>query len=216
MGMSDLYLRYLFRPKLEEPVFVGGFPGFGNVGSITARLLIEFSRAEPFAELYSPSFPDYVTVGKNGICRVPHYDFYGSSTGKPHFIVLTGDAQPSPEDIVAHYKLCDRILDFIIDYRCKFVITLDGVPTPSPSREVYVAATSSKLAVEVMEKGAILYAGRILGIPGLLLGSAKNRGLEGICLLGATSNLGGDKKVAFSVFKFLTKVLKMEEMRNGS
>ncbi len=208
--MDDLYLRYLSRPKLEEPVFVGGFSGFGNVGRITARLLIEFSRAEPFAELYSPSFPDYVTVGKNGICRVPHYDFYGSSAGKPHFVVLTGNAHPSPEDIVAHYELCDRILDFITDYRCKFVVTLDGVPTPSPSREVYVAATSSKLAVEVMEKGAILYAGRILGISGLLLGSAKNRGLEGICLLGATSNLRGDKKVAFSFFKFLTKLLKME------
>jgi proteasome assembly chaperone (PAC2) family protein len=216
MEMNDLYLRYLSRPKLEEPVFVGGFQGFGNVGSVTAHLLIEFSRAEPFAELYSPSFPDYVTVNKNGICRVPHYDFYGSSTGKPHFIILTGDAYTSSEDIVAHYKLCDKFLDFITDFRCKFIVTLDGVPTPSPSREVYVAATSSKLAVEVMEKVAILYAGRILGISGLLLGSAKNRGLEGICLLGATSNLEGDKKVAFSVFKFLTKVLKMEEMRNSS
>ena len=96
--MDEPYLRYLSHPKLETPVFVEGLPGFGNVGKIAARLLIESSRAELFAELYSPFFPDYVIVGKSGICRPPRYAFYASSMEKSHLIVLTGDAQPS-EDV---------------------------------------------------------------------------------------------------------------------
>jgi uncharacterized protein (TIGR00162 family) len=208
LTVDEPYFRCLCHPKLEGPVLVEGLPGFGNVGKIAARLLIEFSRAELFAEMYSPFFPDYVIVNKDGICHPPRYEFYASSSGKPNLIILTGDAQPPLEDIKAHYELCDRILDFIKEYECKFVVTIGGLPTTRPAGEVYVAATSPKLAVETMEKGAVIYGrGRIVGATGLLLGAAKNRGLEGICLLGATSDLRADREAAFSVFKFITKVL---------
>jgi len=206
--MDKPYFRNLFRPELKEPVFVEGLPGFGNVGKIAARLLIEFTQAKLFAELYSPSFPDYIIVNKNGICRAPRYEFYASSAGKTHFIVLTGDAQPSIEDIVAHYRLCGEILDFIQEHGCKLLVTMGGVPMPRPAGEVYVAATSSKLAVEIMEKGAVIYGeGKIMGATGLLLGLAKSRGWEGACLLGATTGLKADREAAFSVFKFLMKML---------
>lgn len=205
--MDEPYFRYLSRPKLEAPVFVEGLPGFGDVGKIVARLLIESSGAELFAELYSPFFPDYVIVGKDGICRPPRYEFYASSTEKPHSVVLTGDAQPS-EDVVAHYELCDKVMDFIEEHGCKFVVTIGGMPTPRPEKKVYVAATSSKLASEIMKKGAAIYGGgRIVGATGLLLGFAKKRGLDGICLLGPTSGLRPDREAALSVFKFLKKVL---------
>jgi len=212
--MDEPFLRSLSHPELKEPVLVEGLPGFGSVGRIATGLLIEFSRADRFAELYSPSFPDYVIVDKDGVCRPPRYEFYASSQGSPHFIILTGDAQPSPEDVTAHYDLCGRILDFVEGYGCRLVVTLGGVPTPRPSKKVYVAATSSKLAVEIMEKGAFLYEeGTIVAATGLLLGLAKVRGLEGICLLGATSNLEADREAALSVFKFLMKVLGTGEVR---
>ena len=205
--MDKPFFRYLSHPKLKEPIFVEGLPGFGNIGKIVARLLIESSRAERFAELYSPTFPDYVIVGKNGICRPPRYAFYASSMEKPHLIVLTGDAQPS-EDVLAHYELCGKIMDFIEEHGCKFVVTIGGMPTPHPEKKVYVAATSSKLASEIMDKGAKIYgSGRIVGATGLLLGFAKNRGLDGICLLGPTLGLRPDREAALSVFKFLKKVL---------
>lgn len=189
-------------------MFVEGLPGFGNVGKIAARSLIDFSRAELFAELYSPSLPDYVIVGKDGICRPPRYEFCASSTGKPPFIILTGDAQPPPHNMMAHYELCNRILDFVEGYGCRSIVTMGGVPTQRPAGEVYVAATSSKLAGKIMEKGAVIYGGgRIVGATGLLLGFAKNRGLEGICLLGATTGVRADREAAFSVFNFLMKVL---------
>jgi len=209
--MDKPYFRSLFRPELESPIFVEGLPGFGNVGKLAARLLIEFTRANVFAELYSPSFPDYVIVNSDGICRPPRYEFYAASLGNTNFIILTGDAQPSRDDIVAHYTLCDEILDFVEPYGCKLIVTLGGVPTPRPAGEVYVAATSEELGVETMEKGAVIYGGgRIVGATGLMLGLAKNRGWQGVSLLGSTTGLKNDKESAFAVFKLLTKMVGAE------
>ena len=111
--MDKPYFLRLFSPDLESPIFVEGLEGFGSVGRIAARLLIESTRAKPFAELYSPSFPDYVIVRTNGVCRPPRYAFHSSSKGKKHFIILTGDVQPSLDDVVVHYELCDEILNFV-------------------------------------------------------------------------------------------------------
>jgi len=206
--MDKPYFRYFFEPQLEKPVFVEGLPGFGNVGKIAAQLLIEFTSAKVFAELYSPSFPDYVVVNSDGTCRPPRYEFYAASTEKNQFIILTGDSQPSLEDLLAHYDLCDEILDFAEKHGCKFIVTMGGMPTPQSGGEVYVAATSEKLALENVEKGALIYGkGRIMGATGLLLGLAKKRGWEGICLLGATTGIRADRESARSVFKFLTKTL---------
>jgi len=209
--MDKPYFRCLFRPELESPVFVEGLPGFGNIGRIATRLLIDFSHAKLFTELYSPSFPDYVIVNSSGICRPPRFEFYTSSIGKNHFIILTGDTQPAEEDVVAHYELCDEVLNFVDGYGCKFIVTMDGVPSPRPAGEVHVSATSEKLAEELMGKGATIYGGgRIVGAAGLLLGLAKCRGWGGVCLLGTTAGFKADRGAAFSVFKFLLKMLGVE------
>lgn len=208
--------RLLSKPALENPVLVEGLPGFGGVGKLAARLLIEFTRAEVFAELYSPSFPDFVFVEKDGICRPPRYEFSTAKFNNAQFLILTGDAQPSREDVVAHYMVCDEILGFAEQFGCKFLATMGGVPQPHPSGEVYVAATSADLAVETMEKGAVLYgAGRIVGAAGLLLGLAKEHGWTGVCLLGATTGLKADKGAAFNVFKFLMRMFGVEAGLNS-
>jgi len=86
-----------------------------------------------------------------------------------------------------------------------------GVTTPKPAGEVYVAATSPELAAKAVEKGAVVYGGgRILGAAGLLVGLAKNRGWEGVCLLGATTGLKADRGAAFTVFKLLMRMFGAE------
>ena len=52
--MDKPYFRMLFEPQLKEPIFVEGLRGFGNVGTIAARHLIESTGAKVFAELYAP------------------------------------------------------------------------------------------------------------------------------------------------------------------
>ncbi len=201
----------LSEPKLENPIFVESLPGFGNVGKTAGRLIIEFTHAQAFADMYSPSFPDYVAVDKSGLAVPPKYDFYNATLGKTQYIILSGDAQPSREDIVAHYLLCDTILDFLDQYNCKFVVTMAGLTTPKPAGEVYVAATSADLAAKAVEKGAVLYGGgRILGAAGLLLGLAKLRNWEGMCLLGSTTGVKADRESAYAVFKLLMRMFGTE------
>jgi len=195
-------------PVLERPIFVLGLSGFGNVGKIAIHLLIKFCGAKPFAELYSPSFPDCVIVNSKGICHMPHYEFYAAHMEKNDFLIMTGDTQPSFDDVVAHYMLCGEILDFVEKKRCSFIVTIGGAPITEEKAQVYVAATSPRLALEFMEKGAALYSkGRIVGATGLMLGLARERNLEGVCLLGATSGIRADRGAGFSVFKFLMKAL---------
>src|SRR4030067_601099 len=141
--MDKPYLREISKPNLENPIFVQGLPGFGNVGRIAAHLLIKFCEAKPFAELYSPSF----------------------------------------DGVLAHYEVCGEIVDFVEKLGCRFVVTMGGVPIPEEKAQVYVAATTSRLAAEFMEKGAVIYSkGKIVGGTGLTLALARERGLEGVCL----------------------------------
>jgi len=206
--MDKPYLRQIFNPSLENPIFVQGLPGFGNVGKIATHLLIKFCEAKPFAELYSPSFPDYVSVSSKGICHLPRYEFYSAPMEKNNFIIMTGDMQPSFDDVVAHYQVCSEILDIVEKQGCRFIVTIGGVPITEEKAQVYVAATSTRLATEFMEKGAVIYGkGRIVGGTGLTLGLAKERGFDGICLLGATPGFKGDRGAGFAAFKFLMKAL---------
>jgi uncharacterized protein (TIGR00162 family) len=210
--LQNSYIHQRFHPKLDSPILVEGLPGFGNVGKITARLLIQSSKAKLFAEYYSPFFPDYVNINSDGICHPPRYKFYASpSKEKLSIVVLTGDSQPPLENAIAHYEICEEILDFVQKLGINFLVTVGGVPVSSEKKDVYVAATSNQLAAEIMEKGGIIYRkGRIMGATGLLLGLAKERGLDGICLLGATGGLRSDKDAGMAVFNLLMKVLGAE------
>jgi uncharacterized protein (TIGR00162 family) len=209
--MDKPYLRELFKPALENPVFVQGLPGFGNVGRIAAHLLIKFCEAKPFAELYSPSFPDYVSVSTKGICHLPKYEFYSAPMENNNLIIMTGETQPSFDDVLAHYEVCGDTVDFVEKLGCHFIITMGGVPITEDKTQVYVAATSPQLATEFMEKGAVIYSkGRIVGGTGLTLALAKERELDGVCLLGTTTGFKADRGAGFMVFKFLMKALGKE------
>src|SRR3990172_6971983 len=209
--MDKPYLREISKPTLENPIFVQGLPGFGNVGRIAAHLLIKFCEAKPFAELYSPSFPDYVSISPKGIAHLPRYEFYSASIDKNNLVIMTGETQPSFDDVLAHYEVCGEIVDFVEKLGCRFVVTMGGVPITEEKAQVYVAATTSRLATEFMEKGAVIYSkGKIVGGTGLTLALAKERKIDGISLLGTTMGFKADKGAGFLVFKFLMKALGKE------
>jgi proteasome assembly chaperone (PAC2) family protein len=200
----------LSQPKLADPILIAGLPSIGDIGRIAAKLFYEFLQAGLFAELYSPILPDYVLIDKKGICHPPKYEFY-ASTKSPNYIILIGDSQPALEDVPAHYELCNDILDFVINLGCKSIITLDGAPTTQPTKEIFVAATSKKIAKEYVDNGAVTYkGGRIIGDSGLLLGLAEKRRIKGVCLLGSTPGLTADREAAFRVYRLLRKVLEAD------
>ncbi len=209
--MEKPYLREMFKPDLENPIFVQGLPGFGNVGRIAAHLLVKFCEAKPFAEMYSPSFPDYVSISSKGITHLPKYEFYAAPMEKNNLVIMTGETQPSFDDVLAHYQVCGEIVDFAERLGCHFIVTMGGVPITEDKNQVYVAATSARLANEFMEKGSVIYSkGRIVGGTGLTLALAKQRKLDGVCLLGTTTGFKADRGAGFMVFKFLMKALGKE------
>ncbi|MEJ2240646.1 MAG: PAC2 family protein [Candidatus Bathyarchaeota archaeon] len=210
--MNKPYFHKLFDPQLENPIFIEGLTGLGNVGLIAARNLIDLTGAKVFAELYAPYFPDYVIVKKDGTCHPPRYQFYSAKTKNNQYIILTGISQPSMEDSLAHYDICDEILDFGEKYGSKFIITMGGISTSKPANEIYIAATSDELAKKYVEKGIKIYSeGRIIGTTGLLLGLAKRRGWKGICLLGTAAGFGTERGIGLSLFKILANILEEKE-----
>ena len=214
--MDKAYLRKLSEPKMDNPVFVQGLPGFGNVGRIAAHLLIKFCDAKLFAELYSPSFPDYVSINSKGIASLPKYEFYYAPLDKNNLIIMTGEIQPSFDDVVTHYVVCDEVFDFVESLGCRFIVTMGGIPITEDKAQVYIAATSPRLATEFMEKGAVIYSkGRIVGGTGLTLALAKERKMEGVSMLGTTTGFRADREAGFLVFKFLMKALG-KEIKEGS
>ncbi len=209
--MDKPYLRELSTPKLENPTFIQGLPGFGNVGRIAANLFIKHSDAKMFAELYSPTFPDYVAVNLKGTCQLPCYEFYSANFDGNDYVVMTGETQPSFDDVLAHYEVCGEIVNYVEKLGCRFLITVGGVPLAEDKSHIYIAATSPALAAEFMEKGGVIYSqGRIVGGTGLTLALAKERGLEGVCLLGATAGFESDSHAGQIAFKFLMKALGKE------
>jgi proteasome assembly chaperone (PAC2) family protein len=198
------------QPNLKNPVLVAGLLDIGNIGITAAKLLIEFTRAELFAELYSPNFPDYVFIDKDGVCHPPKYEFYASAKSR-NIAVLTGESQPVLEDIPAHYEVCGDILDYALNLGCSSIITMAAVPSPHPTNAVYVAGTSKKQVEKFVKNGAFPYkGGRIVGAPGLLLGLAEKRGLKGACLLGSTEGLKTDREAALRIYKMLKSFLGTE------
>ena len=205
------FFREIINPHLENPLFVQGLPGFGNVGRIAAHLLVNFSDAKLFAEFYSPSFPDYVTVNPEGICSLPKYEFYSAKMENNNIIIMTGETQPSFDDVLAHYQVCSEIIDFTKKLGCNFIVTMGGVPIADNRDTVYVAATSSRLASEFKEQGATIYEkGKIVGGTGLTLALAKELDVEGVCLLGSTTGYKADRGAGYQVFKLLMKFLGKE------
>jgi uncharacterized protein len=209
--MDKPYWRELSNPTLENPTFIQGLPGFGNVGRIAAHLLIKYTKATPLAELYSPTFPDYVAVNTKGTCHLPRYEFYHTTLENTNFIIMTGETQPSFDDVLAHYDICGEIINYIKNKGCRFTITIGGVPLTEEKAQIYVAATTSRLAAEFMEKGAVIYSrGRIVGGTGLTLALSKENDIDGVCILGATNGFNSDKEAGLRAFKFLMKALGKE------
>jgi uncharacterized protein len=209
--MDKPYFREICPLNLENSTFIQGLPGFGNVGRIAAHMLIRYCNAKLFAELYSPTFPDYVSVNSKGLCNLPRYEFYSATLQGSNFVIMSGETQPSFEDVLAHYEVCGEIVSYAEKLGCRFIITMGGVPVADAKKQVYVASTSPRLAAEFMEKGAVIYSrGKIVGGTGLTLAIAKEHGLDGVCLLGATAGFKSDKDAGSQVFHFLMKSLGKE------
>lgn len=198
------------RVKLKDPILIEGLPGLGMVGKITVKYLIKQLKAKKFAELYSPHFAYYVLVNKEGSIKLLRNEFYywKNNSGGNDLILLTGDSQAQTID--GQYEVANAILEFAKEKNVKLVITIGGYRkdvTNTP--RVLASATSPEVLKRALEAGSQsnLPGSPIVGAAGLLVGLAKLKDMDGICLLGETPGYMPDPKAAKSILTVLKEML---------
>lgn len=183
-------------PKLNQPLFIEGLPGIGNVGKIAVDFLIEELKAKKLYSFFSHRFPHSVFVNEDNLVEMPKieifYKKFNGKTKKRDLLLLTGDIQPIDEE--SCFTFCEEILNLMKQHQCSEIITtggigLQGVPEKP---KVYCTANDEKLLKEYIKKGTLVeenifgVVGPIVGVSGILLGLGKKRNLKGVALLAET------------------------------
>ena len=208
--MKTTIVKELKKVELNNPILIEGFPGLGMVGSIATKYLINQLNAKKMAVLHSPHFPYHVVVNKNGGARLLHGEFYflKSTSNKNDFIFLTGDSQA--QTIEGQFEVANCILDFVSKKKVNRIITIGGYRNEvEKNPKVVVVSTNPLLLEKALKAKAIASESGtpIVGTAGLLLGLAKFRKLDAICLLGGTRGYLPDPKTAKSVIDVLQGLL---------
>jgi uncharacterized protein (TIGR00162 family) len=212
--MEDIMIVSTKKPKLKDIIFIEGLPGVGNVGKLAAEHLIDELKAEKFADIYSKYFPPQVLVDDDGIIKLVNNELYfvkHNKNLKNDLLFLVGDYQGlTPE---GQYNLSHQILDMVMTYGVKLIITLGGygLGRMIEKPKVLGAVVNPNMVKQMKSYGVDFQRGEpgsgIVGASGLLLGLGKIRGIEGVCLMGETSGYFADPKSAQAVLQVLTKIL---------
>jgi len=205
------------KPKLNNPIFIEGLPGIGNVGKLAVEHLIDSVRAKKFAELYCKDFPPQVFINTDGTIKLVNNEFYYWKSKKKNqrdLILLTGDYQGLSSQ--GQYELVEKILDISEEFGVKEMYTLGGYGLGHEiDKPEVLCATTDKNLVKLMKKyGAVFKknepGGGIVGASGLLLGLGNLRGIKGTCFMGETPGYLVDPKSAKAVLKILMKITKID------
>ncbi len=216
--MEKTTIKEVTKIELKNPVLVEGLPGLGMVGRIATRYLAKKLKAKKLAKLYSPHFPYYVLVNKKGSVRLLSGEFYfwKNEAGENDFIFFTGDSQA--QTIEGQYDVANSILDFAEKNNVKMIVTIGGYRKEvEKTPKVVVASTSPELLNKALQAEAIASpAGNpIVGTAGLLLGLARFRKIDAVCLLGETRGYLPDPRAAKSVLEVLQRMLRVKVDLSG-
>ncbi len=194
----------------NNPVFIEGLPGIGNVGKIVVDFLIEKTGAELLASFFSYALPNSVFVNENNLVELPKIELYYSVVGDQELLFLTGDVQPVDE--VASYLFCESILKNVVGkFGVQRIITLGGIGLQEDPEKpvVYSTGNNSAIVKEFVKFGVNpkVYGvvGPVIGVSGLLLGLANVQGVSACALLAET--LGHPMHIGIRSAKAILEVL---------
>jgi proteasome assembly chaperone (PAC2) family protein len=192
---------------------LASWPGIGDVSLTAAKYLVEKLNAAEIGEIEPVRFfePVGVSVRDNLVesPRFPESKFYYwqyPKAGKG-LLIFIGEEQPSFKG----YELVNCVLDVAQRFRVTRIYSCAAAVTRihhSEEIKVWGAATTSNLVEELAKHNVILRGNlRIAGLNGLILGMAKERGMEGICLLGEVPSYATqmtNPKASLAVLRVLT------------
>ena len=192
-------------PEVENPVLIAGWPGIGNIGIIAVDALRGMTRAEEFGEIEPWDFfyPKRVLIRNGELMDLefPTNKFYFKRTERRDLIFFIGEEQPAQAGRAyaegkKAYQMANLVLDVALEFGCRRVYTSGAAVAPihhTVIPKVWAVSNNESLVDEVRSyENTILMSdiegregqGNITGLNGLLLGVARKRGLEAICVMG--------------------------------
>lgn len=178
------------RPKLNSPSLLAAWPGIGNVSILVASYLDKKMSFKPLASINAAHFFDPIGVAvKDNLVESPQFPqsrffYWKNPDGGNDIILFIGDDQPSSKG----YELANCVVDMAEKYHAKRIYTCAAAITRihhSEQPKVWGVATDDSMMNELKEYDLIRRGNlHISGLNGLLLGVAKERNIQGLCLLG--------------------------------
>ena len=203
------------KPKLNSPVMVASWPGIGNVSTILATYLQRKLDFKKLGEVNASHFFEPIgVIVRDNVVEAPQFPqnkfFYYKNTGEGSDIILFIDDQPATKG----YELANCVLDVGLSFQVKRIYTCAAALTRihhAEQSKVWGVATSQQVAEELAKYDLVQRGNlHIAGLNGLLLGAAKERDIEGVCLLGevpAYATQIQNPMAALAVLRVLTKML---------
>jgi proteasome assembly chaperone (PAC2) family protein len=192
-------------PQLENPIMVASWPGIGNIGIIAVDTLRGMVGAEEFGEIEPWDFfyPRKVLIRDGELKKLefPISKFYFKRTGDKDLLFFIGEEQPADggktyAEGSKAYQMANLVLDVAQQFGCQRIYTSGAAVAPihhTMRPKVWAVPNTESLLPEIKNfENTILMSeiegrggqGNITGLNGLLLGAAKKRGIEAICIMG--------------------------------
>lgn len=207
------------RPKLNSPVMLAAWPGIGNVATIVATHLERKLAFKKLGEVEASHFFDPIgVIVRDNVVEAPNFPeskfyYWKNKEGGSDIILFIGEDQPASKG----YELANCVLDVGLSFGVKRVYTCAAALSRIHHTEqpkVWGVATSQQVAedfkrYDLVRKGNL----QIAGLNGLLLGVAKERGIDGVCLLGEVPMYATkiqNPMAALAIIQVLTTMLGIE------
>ncbi len=204
----------------RECDLIASWPGIGNVSLIITKYMkeklnaVEIGTIEPF-EFFDP----IGVMVKDNIVEAPQFPeskfyYWRNPDSERDLLFFISDEQPSSKG----YELAHCVLDIGKKIKIRRIYTCAAAIAKIHHTElpkVWGAATNQNLIEELKKQADIVLRGdiKIAGLNGLFLGVARERGMDGICLLGEVPMYATripNPKAALAILDMLLKILKIE------
>ena len=212
MGKVKLSLE----PHPRICTMLASWPGIGNVSLIVARYLKDELNAQEIGEIEPiPFFEPVGVMVENNVIEAPSFPeskfyYWQDDNAEKGLVVFIGEEQPSSRA----YELVTHVLDVAKKLKVQRVYSCAAAVTHvhyGGESKVWGVATKDKLIGELKKYDVVLKGRlRIAGLNGLILGMAKERRIDGICLLGEVPLYAtqiANPKASLAVLKVLTRML---------
>ena len=209
-------VKFYARPRLNSPNMLAAWPGIGNVSKIVAAYLKKRLDFKQLGEVEASHFFDPIgIVAKDSMVEEPQFPeskfyYWKNKAGQDDLILFIGDDQPASKS----YGLANCVVDVGLKFQAKRIYTFAAALTRIHHTEqprVWGVATSQNVADDLKEQNLIQRGNlHIAGLNGLLLGVAKERKIDGMCLLGEVPMYATriqNPIAALAILDVLTKML---------